>query len=184
MAAGTYKKNGTTVLIVILCLCIVGCAVDGVYAYLKANTDTLINEFVPAKVSCLVEENFQDGVKSDVKVRNTGNIDAYIRVTVVATFASADGKVLSTAPREGEDYTVTWGASDWRKGTDGYWYYGKPVAPENLTTALIQTASAISAPEGYQLNMQIIATAIQAAPETAVETAWGVSVVNGELIPN
>lgn len=184
MATGIYKKNRNIAFIPILCLCIVACAVGGVYAYLTANTDTLTNELAPAKVSCVVEETFHNGVKSDVKVRNTGNIDAYIRVAVLATFVSDDGKVLATAPQEDVDYTVVWGASGWRKGGDGYWYYGKTVAPEGLTAPLIETASAVSAPDGYRLNIQIIATAIQSAPQTAVQEAWGVTLSNGEMIPN
>ena len=183
MAAKMHKKNRNIVLIVTLCLCIVGCAVDSVYAYLKANTDTLTNEFAPAKVSCLVEETFLDGIKSDVKVRNTGNIDAYIRVAVVATFETADGKVLAAAPKENVDYAVTWGASGWTKGADGYWYYTGAVAPDALTEPLIETASAISVPDGYQLNIQIVAAAIQSAPETVAETAWDVTVTDGKLLP-
>ena len=49
---------------------------------------------------------------------------------------------------------------------------------------LIDSAVAVSAPAGYRLNIQILATAIQSAPDDAVQEAWGITPVNGELIPN
>ena len=182
MSAGTTRKSLKNFIIVCVCLCVIALTVGGVYAYLTAKTDPLSNEFVPAKVSCLIEENFTDGVKSDVKVRNTGNIDAYIRATVVVTFVSDDGKVLATTPKEGVDYTVTWGTEGWIKRADGYWYYTKPVSPEKTTSLLIQSAQAISAPTGYSLNIRIIASGIQSEPDLAVHEAWGVTVTNGEIV--
>ena len=184
MDTGSYKKYRDIILITVLCLCVAFGAAAGVNAYLTAVTQPLPNTFVPAEVSCQVEENFQDGVKSDVKIRNTGNIDAYIRAVVVANFVSEDGNVLATMPKEDVDYTISWGNAGWRKGTDGYWYYEEPVAPDETTAALIDTATGISAPSGYHLHIQIIATAVQSAPDSAVQEAWGVGVTDGKLVPN
>jgi len=184
MNAGTQKKNRKIFCIAAVCLCVIACTVGDVYAYLMDKTDPLSNEFVPAKVSCDVEENFLDGVKSSVKVRNTGNIDAYIRTAVVATFVSEDGKVHSSAPVENVNYSITWGTDGWVKGTDDFWYHTKPVAPEETTTSLIETAHGVSAPEGYRLHIQILATAIQSVPDDVVQEAWGVTINNGDLIPN
>lgn len=184
MNAGFFKIHRKAAIVAMLCLCAALCIVGGSFAYLIANTDTLSNEFVPATVSCVVEEVFENGVKENVRVRNTGNIDAYIRAAVVVTFVSEDGRVLATPPKEDVDYTVTWGASGWQKGTDGYWYHKKAVAPEALTAPLIETASAISAPDGYRLNIQIIVSAIQSFPEASVKEAWGVNLSNGELVPH
>ena len=47
---------------------------------------------------------------------------------------------------------------------------------------LIDTAKEISSPEGYQLSIQIIASAIQAEPDNAVTEAWGKSVSNGKIV--
>ena len=178
------KTNRKLVGIAILCLCIVAGTIGSVAAYLTSRTEPATNEFVPAKVSCAVEEIFKDGVKNDVKIRNTGNVDAYIRVSVIANFVSDDGKILAADPQEGVDYIVTWNPYGWEKGTDGYWYHQKAVAPDGLTSMLIETAVAISAPDGYRLNLQILATAIQASPDSAVQEAWGITPINGELIPN
>jgi hypothetical protein len=178
------KKSRYTGSMAVLWLLLIAGAVGGVYAYLSTETEKLSNEFVPAKVTCAVVETFQDGEKSDVKVQNTGNIDAYIRGTVVATFVSEDGKVLAAAPKEGVDYTVTWGAAGWIKGADGYWYHAEAVAPGETTAPLIDHASGVAAPAGYRLHIQILAAAFQAAPDTAVQEAWNVTVVNGEIVPN
>ena len=37
------------------------------------------------------------------------------------------------------------------------------------------------APDGYHLEVTVLAESIQAAPSTAVEGAWAVTVVNGAL---
>ncbi|MBP3301352.1 MAG: hypothetical protein J6M34_07620 [Clostridia bacterium] len=165
-------------------LCLAFCVAGGVFAYLISKTGTLTNRFIPAAVTCSVEENFENGIKSNVKVRNTGNVDAYVRVAVVATFQTEGGQILSTAPTEGVDYTVTWAANGWSKGADGFWYYCSSVAPDQLTETLIETATVLSAPDGARLNLQIIASALQANPTSAVESAWGITPVNGELFPN
>lgn len=183
MRRRTRKKKVNVAVIAVLFLCIIAGTVGGAYAYLTAKTDPISNEFVPAKVSCLVEEDFAEGVKSNVKVRNTGNIDAYIRAVVVATFVSEDGKVLATAPKESVDYFIQWGDDGWIKGQDGYWYYTKPVKPEETTVLLIESAYELSVPEGYRLHLQILATGVQSDPAIAVQEAWGVSVNNGELLP-
>lgn len=183
MRRRTRKKKVNVAVIAVLFLCIIAGTVGGVYAYLTAKTDPISNEFVPAKVSCLVEEDFAEGVKSNVKVRNTGNIDAYIRAVVVATFVSEDGKVLATAPKESVDYFIQWGTDGWTQGQDGYWYHTKPVKPEETTVLLIESAYELSVPDGYRLHLQILATGVQSDPAIAVQEAWGVSVNNGELLP-
>ena len=38
-----------------------------------------------------------------------------------------------------------------------------------------------NAPDGYHLEVTVLAESIQAAPSTAVEGAWAVTVVNGAL---
>ncbi|MBO5019226.1 MAG: hypothetical protein J6D52_01040 [Clostridia bacterium] len=178
------KLNKKTVLLIVLCFFLAVCTVGSVWAYLNSRSETLANTFLPAKVECLVEEKFENGIKSDVKVRNTGNIDSYIRATVIATFVSDDGKVLAVSPKENVDYTVTWANSGWKQGQDGYWYYSDAVSPNNTTSNLIETASANSAPDGFRLSIQIVASAIQVEPDNAVQTAWGITPTNGKIIPD
>lgn len=158
-------------------------SIGGTVAYLNSRTAPQVNEFVPASVTCAVEEQFEDGMKQFVKVRNTGNIDAYIRATVVVTFVDENGKVSAVAPIEGTDYTVIWANGLWKQGSDGYWYYASPVASGEVTGDLIEMAQPVSVPEGFRLNIQIVATAIQAQPDEAVQGAWGVTVADGKINP-
>ena len=176
--------NKKVIVISALCLLALALSAVGVYAYLTAKTTPVSNEFVPAKVSCMVEEVFENGVKSDVKIRNTGNVDAYIRAAVIVNFVNADGNIVATAPKEDVDYTVTWGPEGWTKGADGYWYYKKAVAPEDVTLPLIVSASPTESESELRLQIQILASAFQAAPESAVIEAWKVSVTDGEIIPD
>ena len=78
---------------------------------------------------------------------------------------------------------MNWGAGGWQRGADGYWYHTASVAPGKSTSPLIEKAMAVSAPDGYHLNVQIFATAFQALPAKAVEEAWNVTVENGNLMP-
>lgn len=181
---GYAKKNKKALTVAILCLCIVTCSVGGVLAYLMDTAPTLSNEFAPAKVSCSVDETFENGLKSNVKITNTGDIDAYIRASVIVTFVSDSGKVSATSPKPDENYIISWGTRGWTQGSDGYWYYSDVVAPNEQTLPLIEAATEVKAPSGYSLNIQIVASAIQSVPETAAKEAWNVSFSDGALIPN
>ena len=71
-------------------LVLVFAAVGVTVAYLQTQTEPLENQFTPAKVSCKVEETFEDNVKSNVTIQNTGDTDAFIRVAVVANWVQTD----------------------------------------------------------------------------------------------
>jgi hypothetical protein len=116
--------------------------------------------------------------KTAVKIKNTGDTDAYIRVAVVVTWKKADGTVWAQAPVAGTDYTAWTPGTDWVRGADGYYYYTKSVAPDALTGILInQIVPLKAAPEaGYTLSIEIVASAIQAKPSNVVKDQWGVTV--------
>ena len=174
------KKN---IIVIAALTAILLASVGGVFAFLVSRPAPVTNEFTPASVTCAVEETFEGGTDRDVKIRNTGNVNAYIRAMVIFTFEDGDGKVLAVSPKEGTDYTVVWAESGWLKGADGFWYHVSAVAPNGTTSDLIESASLIGAPDGFDLNIQVIATAIQSDPTTAVEQAWDVTVSNGIVIP-
>ena len=73
--------------------------------------------------------------------------------------------------------------SDWFE-KDGIYYYTKPVGPKDSTANLLKDPiTQPNAPEGCHLEVTVLAESIQAAPSTAVEGAWAVTVVNGALTP-
>ena len=63
----TKQPVALVAILVLLC-----CTVAGTVAYLVTSTDPVTNTFTPAHVSTAVDETFENGVKSDVKIKNTG----------------------------------------------------------------------------------------------------------------
>ena len=173
-------------------LVLVFAAVGVTVAYLQTQTEPLENQFTPAKVSCKVEETFEDNVKSNVTIQNTGDTDAFIRVAVVANWVQTDENssvtsVYAQQPVAGTDYTLTL-ADDvnekWLKDSNGFYYYKDAVQPNEVTAVLIEECKPIvgKAPAGSTLAVEIVASAIQASPETVAEEYWHISVENGEII--
>lgn len=156
-----------------LCILVLG-LVGGTLAFLFTNTNALANKFEYAHVTCQVVENFNGTVKSNVTVKNTGDISAYIRAAVVVTWKDANGNVYGRMPVAGVDYNISYGG-DWTYAGD-YFYYNSAVDPGELTSALIEscTESTEKRPaEGYALSVEIIADAVQSEPAKAVVDAWG-----------
>lgn len=158
--------------------------VGGTVAYLVADTDPLTNNFDLAEVSCRVEEEFDNQIKENVKIQNTGDIPAYIRAKVVVTWKDEDGNVYGQAPIEETDYTIQFNEGVWKREGD-YWYYDEPVAPvtENncYTPVLINRCSSSGTePEGYHLSVEILAEAIQSEPTKAIQEAWGYTPSNNQ----
>lgn len=164
-------------------------AVGATLAYLTDSTDIIPNEFKPAQVTSKVEETFQDGVKSDVKIRNTGDVSAFIRAEVLVTWKAEDGSVLVGVPEEGTDYEITYGTDNWFS-KDGYFYYKEELAKDGLTNALILEAKAYNKKTDtngtdYFVSIDILSSAIQSEGVRAsdgkhpVEIAWDVAYTDG-----
>jgi hypothetical protein len=148
-------------------------------AWLEAQSEPLLNTFGTAEITCTVVETFSDGTKSDVSIRNTGTMDAYIRVALIPVWK--DGSQIAGLPASLNDCTMEWSGgygSVWVVGTDGYYYCKQPVPAGACTPLLIDKCTA--SPHGnYLFELQISAQAVQALPSTAVTSAWdsGVSAV-------
>ncbi len=147
--------------------------------------DEAVNTFTPAFVACEVQETFENNIKTDVTVKNTGNASAYIRAIVVANWVGDTGtenagKVYYQEPSAGTDYSINYGA-DWHLHTDGYYYYAQPVDVAGSTGNLIDSCAALlPAPvAGYHLEVEVAAEAVQSegtddSGTKAVLLAWGV----------
>lgn len=124
--AGGSKKPLTLFVALVLLLTL---AVGGSLAWLVSN-DNVTNSMVPGNVPITIDEKINGTTKESITIQNTGNIDAYIRVAVVANKVDKDGNItVGTAP------TLELGA-DWQKLDDGYYYYKGVVAPKASTTTL------------------------------------------------
>lgn len=179
-----FNGSGGRKAALILSLCLIfALAVATTLAYLKANTSPVTNTFKAATSEIKIDENVKNGEKSSIQVVNTGTATSYVRVKLVMNWVDGNGKVVSgnNLPK----VTLKEG-SDWFLGTDGIYYYTKPVAL-NCQTSNLLDGSPIKqpedAPEGCHLEVTVLAESIQAAPSTAVEGAWAVTVANGVLTP-
>ena len=173
-----FNGSGGRKAALILSLCLIfALAVGTTLAYLKANTSPVTNTFTAAKSDIKIDENVENGEKSSIQVVNTGTATSYVRVKLVMNWVDGNGKVVSG----GNLPEVTLNESDWFVQGDIY-YYTKPVGPKDSTANLLKDPiTQPNAPEGCHLEVTVLAESIQAAPSTAVEGAWAVTVVNGVL---
>ena len=186
------KKKGKITLLALLALAIC-LAVGGTLAFLFDVTDVLTNVFEPGVVTTEVTETLDGAVKKDVKIKNTGNIEAYLRASIVVNWKDADGKVYGKyKPVEGVNYEMDLEETGWIKDSDGFYYWTEPVLSDDedaqncSTGVLINSCEMIERPADlpaeYFLSVEILGSGIQSRPEAAVMGAWpAVEVVNGIL---
>ena len=177
-----HKGRGRLAMMVLSIVLLLGVAIGGTIAWLSTKTTPVTNTFTPAKVTCEVEEKFDKttGEKTNVNVKNTGNIDVYIRVKLVTYRTNDTGQHIG-GKAELPKFTL---GKDWVEH-GGYYYYTLPVAPgqqpdTNLAKKMTLKTSYRDADGGKQA-LDVMAEAIQSAPEKAVGEAWGVQIVPGRV---
>ena len=165
-----------TALILSLCL-IFALAVGTTFALLKASTDPVENTFTAAKSGTDIVEELDGNQKKSIVVKNTGTAVSYVRVKLVMNWVDENGNVSAEPVNITPSITDNW----FEQG--GIYYYKMPVAADAVTTNLLQTPiTQGTAPEGYHLEVMVLAESIQAAPSKAVQQSWGVGVdSNGYL---
>lgn len=162
------KKSDKRAFVAIVALVLVLClTVGGTVAFLVTRTNSVTNTFTPSKVTTQVVETLDGNTKSDVMIKNTGDTSAYIRATYVVNWVDSNGNVYAAQPEKDTAYTVVLNIGDkdgqWTTGTDGYYYCKTDIAPDGLTPVLINSIAPVdgTAPEGYTLQVTIIAEGIQ-----------------------
>lgn len=179
------RKSTASRKVIVLAIAVVlllSATVTGTLMYLVSKTTAVTNTFEPATVTCEVQENFDGTVKKDVTVKNTSNIDAYLRVKLVTYRVNADGEriggtaaIPSFTPGEG-----------WFE-KDGFYYYNKPVAPDKTPAAKLIGNDGITLvkytdADGGRQVIEVIAEAIQSVPTSVVKEYWNVTVdANGVI---
>lgn len=183
----------STVLVIVAALALVT-AIGGTMAWLTTHSEGLTNTFTPADIKGTIVEDFSDKTtKKDVKIQNDSDVPVYVRVALVPTWTKVETienetKYVPVAEPVGNDDVIIdtkgWKSfvpaadSNWVKGTDGYYYYTTPVAAGATTNPLFAeaTVKAGQTPAGCTMNLQVLLQMIQAEPDNAVESAWGVTV--------
>lgn len=179
------RKSTASRKVIVLAIAVVlllSATVTGTLMYLVSKTTAVTNTFEPATVTCEVQENFDGTVKKDVTVKNTSNIDAYLRVKLVTYRVNDKGEriggtaaIPSFTPGEG-----------WFE-KDGFYYYNKPVAPNKTPAANLIGNDGITLvkytdADGGRQVIEVIAEAIQSVPTSVVADNWNVTVdANGVI---
>ena len=107
---GRYRVQVRSLALLIALVLLAAAGVGATVAFLHMKTDSIQNDFTYGKVSCEVLESFEKEddfyEKRDVRIKNTGNTDAYIRVLLVFTWKDQDGNVFVNRPEVDRDYQI------------------------------------------------------------------------------
>lgn len=188
------RRNPKKFFALVICLnLVIMLAVGGTLAYIFTSTDPVVNTFQPVTPSIKVEEpGWNNIVKQDVTIKNTGQVESYVRVKVVVTWKNGT-EIYPVDPEKGTDYSLEYitditpsVSTDWERGDDGFWYYKKSVLPGASTGVLIKNATWLQpcVDSNYTLSIEILSQAIQSSPDEAVESVWPVDANSGTLTLN
>lgn len=183
------KKKLLAAIVSTALLCGVG--VGGTVAWLHDSAQ-VTNKFDLASLTGEISEDPPDdvdNVKRDVYFTNTGEVDAYIRVAVSASWTlDENGTQLANVSAENTYTTVVPNPTKWVKYGD-YWYYTEPVEAGEFTDILFTSVKPKSSAElgekykGLHFRYDVSAQLIQAEPEDAVKNAWGVTIDENGVHP-
>ena len=193
-SSGRYRIPVRSLILLLTLVLLIGSGIGMTVGFLSTRTEPVQNDFTYGKVSCEVLETFDKEnnryIKRDVRIKNTGNTSAYIRVLLVFTWKDANGNVYVNKPQINKDYQINpdlskgWSIYQNSIGTFSY-YYKYPVAAgeatPNLIDSLRQTPGVVGPENGkYALSVEIVADAVQAEPADAVKDAWDGATVDAE----
>lgn len=177
------RKHSKLPVVLVSLILVLGLVVGSTFAYMHDESDKKTNTFQFVEVSCEVEEVFDGQQKTSIKVQNTGDTDAFIRVKLVSYRVNEAGDRIggtATVPA----FTL---ASGWFQ-KDGYYYYNTAVEAGAFTPEMLGSPITLveyDDADGGKQVIEVMAEAIQAGgPEgddAAAALAWGVT-VSGDKI--
>ena len=168
----SFIKQRLPLLLLLACVA-TAAATSALYAkYVKdVDNDVIMNVVSEGDIEIAVVQA-GDGTYS-IRHTTDSKIPAYIRFTVVVNWKSTTSDDLWYLSPD----SVTISAPCAQKV--GSYYYcvadGKAEIALNTTLDGITVTTTQAAPDGYELNVQILAEAIQCMPAGVVEDAWGVT---------
>lgn len=185
----------TRIWVAVLVAVVLTAVIGSTLALLIDKPPQAVNTLEVGRVTCQVNEQFNQNVKQNVSIKNTSNISAYIRVKLIPIWRNTDGTgtgipVAAPTFSSGDaSYSVTWASgynSNWFY-KNGYFYCKQPIAAGANTPNLVGSfapAAGLGQPyAGKQLELQVICSAIQAGGTDAVNV-WGVTrAADGSLVP-
>lgn len=147
------------------------------------------------KIDVLVEDDVEQFDKNNLAITNTGTTVEYIRALLIGAYCETD-KTQSKQTADKGAIVYSWDPDDtnlgtfegypgdgWVKGSDGFWYYTKPVDPEDATSQLFEAYHAYFMPPVGDSHLEINIAAQAVAydkDKSAVIEAWGVDEITLE----
>lgn len=185
------KRRSSLFFIAIIFALIATCG--SIFAYMFKQTEIKENNITPASVSCTVTEvinkdqetqevvNENVSEKNSIKVKNTGNIDAYLRVRLVSYWIKEIDGELKIIPKASvvPEFNV---AEGWLKGSDNIYYYQYPIKPGESTGELLASVIYLAEEDDTRQAIEVFAEAIQSKPDSSVIDSWHVEVNDEGII--
>ena len=185
MYKGKRCKSTKNIWLMASVVMILAVAIGGTVAYIATSAGPVENTFTLGQVPITVVEDFNGNVKNDVKIKNMGDVDAYIRATVIANWVDSQGNIYGEKPVKNVDYSISYGNA-WKE-IGGYYYYKGKVAPDGETAVLFtncKVKEGVTPPDGYTLSVEILAQSIQTGTsDEAIKQAWKVDPTSWTAIP-
>ena len=159
------KKCRLTPLAAAALLMVLVMSVGGTLAWLTAHTNAITNTFTVATPGVEIEEGFDKQTKSNVQVKNTGEVEAYIRDNpdMVAGYSKTGGG------------TVAWAAAKELNGREDILAVGYDYTKKNLDVVSEGGAVALIAQplydEGYT-GLELIDEMLHGKAFNASESLW------------
>lgn len=178
-------KRSIKPFLIAFCVCILACAaVSGSLAWLISAPGPVVNEFIPGEVTIQVDEKFDGTTKQNVRIKNTGNVPAYIRVALIPAWVDDEGNIAAkpASLKLNDDCNIAWGKvgngyeDDWFIGSDGFYYCKTVIEPGASTPILIKSCTVKGEEHEYDFELQVIASAVQSLPTSTVGEVWPVVV--------
>ncbi len=204
MTSFKYKRLSVSI-IILLAVLLVFSSVYFTLAYKTDVTDELVNNFKEKEVEVEIKEKFDNAVKKDVYIPNTGDVPAYIRFKLAVSVTDEEGNIIAlpihTTTETGEydravqlsDFDISNNdGPDWVskfKEIDGMYYYpnlvqvGEKVAifDEAKFNIPIFDMSKVELPiqskDTYMSNAYkpVLSIIVESVQAEGVSDAWGVS---------
>lgn len=183
------KKWLTGIIAAVVTVCI---AVGGTIAFLTDWTKPITNTFQMSTVDIDITDKVEDGVKYNVGVKNnsTDGVPIYARIRFVTYWENDKGEIVASD----EQPILPFGpdAVDADKDPmeipegwfeyNGYYYYEKPIQAGGEVQLFKSFRMDVDEENGLHQVLEVLAEGIQSMPEEAVEDAWGMEVVDGQLV--
>ena len=174
-----FKHKIKLVFLGLLCVMLFGITINQSLAYFTAYTDAWGSKALSLSRSTELEEDIEDEDK-EISIKNTSEVvDIYTRVKV---FYNDDNRVEVSISDLGAD--KLWKYNE----ANGYWYYTKPIAPQESTSILKASVSTkIAEDDTNPLEIIVVheyVTAIYNEDNTGnMDLSWqyGMEVINNEV---